>query len=111
MLNKKIFTSYIIPLIVLILLLVYVSYKNNLVDEEKTNEYTTEKGLDFTLEYPLPNSEVPCEFEIYGEMPSSWFFEGSFPVKIYVEDTMVYEGVAHSERRLVKRVENISFLF
>ncbi len=102
MFNRKAFTSYIIPLIALVSLFVYVSYKNNLVDKETSNKYTTEKGLDFTLEYPLPNAEVPCEFEIEGEISSSWFFEGSFLVKIYVGNKVVHESVAYSEEDWLK---------
>lgn len=109
MTKKKIYM--IISLVLLALLIfslsVYILYKSGVFDKltekDKTEVETqkestkTAKGLEFVLTSPLPNSTVACEFKIIGDMPRSWFFEGSFPYEIKIADKVVYTGTAQTE--------------
>ena len=70
---------------------------DNGAEQEDERIFKTEKGVTFSLLSPLPNSTVNCEFQITGEMPSEWFFEGTFPYEIRVGGKLVYEGSVHTE--------------
>ena len=65
--------------------------------------FKTKKGVAFTLTSPLPNSTVDCKFQIVGDMPSKWFFEGTFPYEIMVGGKLVHEGSVQTEDDWTKK--------
>jgi len=56
--------------------------QNNTQEEEKKIVTRSAKGVEYRMITPLPNDEVDCAFDIEGEVPGSWFFEGVFPIKL-----------------------------
>ncbi len=58
----------------------------------------SEKGVTLKITSPLPNSNVTSPFEITGEAPENWFFEGVFPVQLTNESgTTFASGLAHTQ--------------
>lgn len=120
--SRKTYTAMFLLLLLLMLLAGYYAYEkgafgdlqptsttsNNKEEEEEkegkeelnmlASEFKTEQGLSFFLTSPQPNSEVGCNFHIAGDMPNVWFFEGSFPVEVIVNDKVVYTTHAHTEK-------------
>lgn len=68
-----------------------------LANRNDLNTPKTEKGEKITLEYPLPNTEVSCEFEVTGQVPNTWYTDGSFPLSILVNGEEVFKTLAFSE--------------
>lgn len=45
-----------------------------------------EKTDQIQIDAPRPNAEIESFLKITGKAQGSWFFEGSFPVKLYAQD-------------------------
>ncbi len=110
--NKRIYIVIFLLLLVVLGLTGYYLYEKGVFDISKDKEvaenedgkgdggeglFETKKGAAFTLTSPLPNSTVDCKFQIVGDMPSEWFFEGTFPYEIRVGGELVHEGNVQTE--------------
>ncbi len=56
--------------------------QENTQEEDKKVVTRSAKGVEYKMVTPLPSDEVDCTFDIEGEIPGSWFFEGVFPIKL-----------------------------
>lgn len=57
-----------------------------------------EKTDLITIDAPRPNAVITSPLTIMGQARGTWFFEGSFPVKLYDENgTLLATGVATSK--------------
>lgn len=50
--------------------------------QSKNYTYTSVKGVQITVFDPLSNSKVSGTVGVIGEVPGSWSFEASFPIKL-----------------------------
>lgn len=92
-LSKKTAILLLLCLFAISFVLVYFFLTNR----NDQNTQKTEKGEKITLEYPLPNTEVSCEFEVTGQVPNTWYTDGSFPLSIFVNGEEVFKTLAFSE--------------
>lgn len=50
------------------------------------------------VEAPLPNLDIQSPYTVKGEAVGYWYFEGSFPIKLYnASDQLIAEGVAEAQ--------------
>jgi hypothetical protein len=62
---------------------------------EPTTTYTSDGGVEITVEVPRAEDEVTSPLEVSGHAPGSWSFEADFPVEILDADRRtVAEGFA-----------------
>ncbi|HNR52935.1 MAG TPA: GerMN domain-containing protein [Candidatus Dojkabacteria bacterium] len=93
--KRKYIILFIIAILLVILIpLVYIfrdqileyipifNKQGNTQEEDKKIVTKSTKGVEYRMVTPLPNSEVDCTFDIEGEIPGSWFFEGVFPITL-----------------------------
>ncbi len=57
-------------------------------------EYTSLKGIKIRLYEPISGATVTSPVKVRGEVPGSWSFEGSFPVKITGEQANALANAA-----------------
>jgi hypothetical protein len=91
--SKKTILAISLPVILLFCIASYFLFFN----KEKQGQLKSKNGSVLEMQYPLPNSEIGCEFEIVGKVPNSWFKEGSFFVDIKAGGKNVLSSLAFSE--------------
>jgi|SRR3989338_1912644 len=52
-------------------------------DSPQNGDEETEENSDINLSSPMPNSVVSSPLTVTGEARGTWYFEASFPVKLY----------------------------
>jgi hypothetical protein len=91
--SKKTILAISLPAILLLCIAGYFLFFN----KEEQGQLKSKNGSVLEMQYPLPNAEVGCEFEIVGKVPNSWFKEGSFFIDIKADGNDVLTALAFSE--------------
>ncbi|MDD4358323.1 MAG: Gmad2 immunoglobulin-like domain-containing protein, partial [Candidatus Pacebacteria bacterium] len=87
---KKIFNIILIILIGAALIIIGLNYNKSLKKEANNSS--------IIINTPLNEEEVISPVIISGEAKGSWFFEGTFPIKIYDENNnLLGQGIAEAK--------------
>lgn len=62
------------------------TFTRDISNDVKSNQYTSEKGVDITVDTPKPGQSVRLPFTVSGKVPGNWTFEANFPIELIDKD-------------------------
>lgn len=90
---KKILTLSVVLVLSTLLVFAILKYNNN-----PPNVNVTPAPLDLVLVSPRPNQEISSPVTVTGEAPGNWYFEASFPIKLYDENNnLIAQTIAQAQ--------------
>lgn len=87
--NKTILYAAIAGAFVLGAIFLFLGQKNALEEYTSVVEQGGLKSSDVSVTMPRPNDEISSPVEVSGTVKGTWFFEGSFPIRVYDESGAV----------------------
>ncbi len=95
---KIIFYIVILAILFFIAALVFDWGRNSNLTPLNSYQQTESTSSEISVFYPKPNDTVSSPIKISGKAKGNWFFEASFPVKLYDEnENIIGSGIATAE--------------